>query len=290
LRKMIGLKEVSLKDNEYAIQIKPRLLAEVENMPEGLQISNASGSGLLSCAAIYSEPFSQDGQNGGDYLLIVPDEVTAKMQPYYSELVVDLKGSTPADLKGRLDALLDYNEAGTLDETENEGTSENLDDEAFMWDGKLCRGSDNIVVYTATNLIRDNLIPETKFMLSSLIIPLFYIGLVFLCVALTVLSIHQLSDSEKYKRRYDILEKIGLEHTEINKMVLKQLTAYYLCPVLFAIVISGNVILQISKAFIVMTGIQTVTIQYFGISVLLFFGINLVYFLATYVGIKRDLH
>ena len=31
------------------------------------------------------------------------------------------------------------------------------------------------------NLVRDNLIPEVKYMLSSLMFPLFYIGLVFLC-------------------------------------------------------------------------------------------------------------
>ena len=42
-------------------------------------------------------------------------------------------------------------------------------------------------------------------MLSALIFPCFYIGLVFLCVALTVLSVHQLSDSAKYRFRYLVL-------------------------------------------------------------------------------------
>ena len=44
-----------------------------------------------------------------------------------------------------------------------------------------------MVVYYTKYLVRDNLIPEVKYMLSSIIFPLFYIGLVFLCVALTVL-------------------------------------------------------------------------------------------------------
>ena len=48
-------------------------------------------------------------------------------------------------------------------------------------------------------------------MLSSVIFPLFYIGLVFLCVALTVLSVQQLSDSAKYRFRYGGLQKRGLK-------------------------------------------------------------------------------
>ena len=75
--------------------------------------------------------------------------------------------------------------------------------------GNNCYGTDTIVTYNAVNLVRDNLIPEVKYMLSSIIFPAFYVGLVFLCVALTVLSVHQLSDSAKYKFRYGVLKKIG---------------------------------------------------------------------------------
>lgn len=127
-------------------------------------------------------------------------------------------------------------------------------------------------------------------MLSSLIVPGFYVGLVFLCVALTVLSVHQLSDSAKYKRRYDVLDKIGLERSQINKVIQKQLIAYYLCPAVFAMLISGSVILQINRTFIVSTGVHTFVFQYFGFSVLLFYGIYLIYFVATYVGFKRNIY
>lgn len=42
---------------------------------------------------------------------------------------------------------------------------------------------------------------DVKYLLASVIIPLFYIGMVFLCVAVTVLSVQQLSDSAKYRFR-----------------------------------------------------------------------------------------
>lgn len=278
LRKMLGYKEISLKEEEYVIQIKSRLRSEVGDMPEGLSIPDASGNQMLTCGGIYSESFSQDGHNGGDYLLVVPDAVIKTMKPYYSVMAVMLAQDTPNGLQKKLDLL---SEKKDLDFMGHAG--------AAMGDNR-CTGSDNVVVYVTTNQVRENLIPEVKYMLSTIIVPGFYIGLVFLCVALTVLSVHQLSDSSKYKRRYDILGKIGLERSQINRLIRKQLIAYYLCPAILAILISGNVVLRISKIFIAATGVHTLTVQYFGISVLLFFGIYLVYFLATYVGFRRNVY
>ncbi|WP_334196197.1 ABC transporter permease [Muricomes intestini] len=277
LRKMLGYKEITLTDRQYAIQIKARLSSETDEMPEGLEVTDAGGNEELTCAGIYTEPFSQDGHNGGDYILIVPDSVIQTMKPYYSEMAVDLKGKAPAGLMKKLDDLVPEEEqdfAGHAD---------------LSLEGNSCSGSDNMVSYNATNLVRDNVIPEVKYMLASLIVPAFYMGLVFLCAALTVLSVQQLSDSAKYKFRYDVLAKIGLERSEINYLIARQLTAYYLCPALFAMIISGSVMIRVSRIFIMATGVHTSVLQYFGISVLLFFGIYMIYFMATYVGFKRNI-
>lgn len=281
LRKMVGYKEISMKEDEYAIQIKSRLRSEVMDMPMDLNIKNASGNENLICGGIYFHAFSQDGHNGGDYLLIVPDAVVQTMKPYYSEMAVDLAGKAPKDLQRKLDNLSKQEAVNAMGHADMllEGGDRNN-----------CSGSDTMFVLTGTNLVRDNLIPEIKFMISSLIVPGFYIGLVFLCVALTVLSVHQLSDSAKYKRRYDLLDKIGGERSQINKVIQKQLIAYYLCPAIFAMLISGGMILRISKSFIAATGVHTSVFQYFGISVLLFFGIYLIYFITTYVGFKRNIY
>lgn len=278
LRKMAGYKEVSLGEKEYAIQIKSRLRSEVGNMPKGVDIRDAAGTGQLVCAGIYTDSFSQDGHNGGDYLLIVPDLVLQTMDPYYSELAVAIAGTAPATLQKKLDRLPTDREIDSMGHA------------VPTLEGNSCGGSDNIIVYIASNLVRDNLIPEVKYMLLSVMVPCFYIGLVFLCVALTVLSVQQLSDASKYKRRFDTLAKIGLERSKINQLIVKQLAAYYLCPALFAMLISGSVILRISKSFIQATGVRTAVAQYFGVSVLLFFGIYMIYFVATYVGFKRNVY
>lgn len=125
-------------------------------------------------------------------------------------------------------------------------------------------------------------------MLSALIFPCFYIGLVFLCVALTVLSVHQLSDSAKYRFRYLVLGKLGMNKQEIGIVILKQLVCYYLCPVILAVVIGGSVSVFMSGKFIFYTGIQSAVFQYFGLTFLLFFGIYALYFITTYVSFRRN--
>lgn len=276
LRKMLGYEEISLDGNEYAVQIKERLKKEVQGIGEELKIADASGERFLNCAGIYSESFSQDGHNGGDYLIIVPDEVLARMRLYYSELAAELNGTPPADLSTNLNQAMDVD----MDEGKYYGEKSR--------EGNNCIGSDNIVSYTADVLVKDQVIPDVKYLLASLVIPLFYIGLVFLCVAVTVLSVQQLSDSAKYKFRYDVLAKLGLERTEINRLILKQLTAYYLCPALLAVIISGKMILQVSEIFVRETGVPTSAGMYFVASIALFFGIYLVYFIVTYIGFKRN--
>lgn len=278
LRKMLGYEEARLNTDEFLVQIKPRLAREMEKLCGNMEIRGLKEADYLKCAGICGEAFSQDGHNGADYLVVVPDAVIKRMKPYYSELVVKTEGEISGDLLKKLDRLL------RKEDPEFTGDFEaSYEEEDF-----LCSGSDNIINYAVENLVRDNLIPEVKYMLASLIIPLFYIGLVFVCVAVTVLSVQQLSDSGKYKYRYDVLAKLGLRSNQINTLILKQLMAYYLCPAILAIVISGKMILFASESFVAMTGVPASPLKFFARSILLFFGIYLVYFSVTYVSFKRN--
>lgn len=277
LREMLGYEPVSLGENEYAVQIKERLKSDAENIGKDLKIPDNDKEKLLSFGGLYTDAFSQDGHNGGDYLVIVPDRVLQRMTPYYAELAANLKGKAPADLQKRLD---------NLTEEENDDFGGHT---APVLEGNSCIGSDNMVVYAAVNLVRDNCIQEVKVLLASVMLPMFYIGLVFVCVAVTVLSVQQLSDSAKYKFRYEVLGKMGLKQKEICKIIRIQLAAYYLCPAFLAIVISGKLILTSSSFFVRTTGVTTSFPGiYFGKSILLFMGIYIVYYIVTYVVFKRN--
>ena len=276
LRELLGYEKVGLGRSQYLMQIKPRLEREVRKIGEELRIKDASGRGFLSCAGILAEPFSQDGHNGADYVVVVPDEVLGRMRPYYAELVADLDGQAPFGLQEKLEALLPAGES-----------EEDLYAEGHVA-GDICCGSDTIISIVELNLVRDNLLPEVKYMLATMIIPLFYIGLVFVCVAVTVLAVQQVSDAAKYQYRYEVLSRLGLSRAAMERLIFKQLAAYYLCPALLAVVISGRMILFASDSFIMMTGVPTSVGGFFGKSVALFLGIYLVYFVVTYVEFRRN--
>ena len=267
-----------MEEDEYAIHIKDRVFRETGDFSDRLVIEG--GRGTLQFAGYYTEPFSQDGHNGGDYVIVVPDAEAALMRPYYSELAVELYGETPRELKHELDEAakrLDFKQA--MGDPDADGTLY----------ANSCIGSDTIMVYAADNLVRDNIVVEMKGILFTLIFPMLYMGLVFLCVALTVLSIQQLSDSAKYKFRYGVLKQIGMGTKQVARLVLKQLVLFYLCPALFAVLISGIIAGYVGGKFNFYSGAATPSALYFGISFLLFFGVYSIYFVATYVGFMRNL-
>lgn len=288
LRGMLGYEKITLKEDEYALQIKSRLAQDVQDIADSLKLSGIpespgspdagnlhADSPLLVCGGIYADPFSQDGHNGCDYLIIVPDKVLGRMHPYYSELAVDIDGSAPPFLREELDSL---RTAGT----------EAFRSAAPAPEDSMRQGSDTLIVFGAVNAVRDNLMASMAYMLVSVTIPLFYISLVFLCVAVTVLSVQQLSDSANYGFRYDVLSKLGLKESEIHSLIFRQLTAYYLCPALLAILISGKMILFAGEHFVMMTGVPVSSGSFFLKSIALFFGIYLVYFALTYVSFTRN--
>ncbi len=279
LRSMLGYPAVPLGEHEYLIHLKERIREEAGNLKDDITIRGNEGE--LQFAGYYAEPFSQDGHNGGDYVIVVPDSQEALLTPYYSELAVDIEGEAPFGLGNQLDHI------GGPKSRDDTGEDEDIAGHKAL-PGNICCGSDTIVVMSVENMVRDNLIPEMKYMLSSLIFPCFYIGLVFLCVALTVLSVQQLSDSANYKFRYSVLKKLGMNRQEIGMVILKQLACCYLCPVFLAAVIGGSVSVFMSGKFIFYTGIRTAVINYFGLSFLLFFGIYALYFITTYVSFRRN--
>lgn len=287
LRRMLGYEEIDLGDTEYAVQIKPRLEQEVQTIGEDLKLAGvsdaslgedpASRASLLSFTGIYADPFSQDGHNGADYLIIVPDEVLSRMRPYQSELAMDIEGTAPPRLRNELDTL------------RNAGAEDTLSDDLYARYALPCNGSDILINSGTPNEVKDNHRAALAYMLASLMIPLFYIGLVFLCVAVTVLSVQQLSDAAAYRFRYDVLYKLGLKESELHGLIFKQLAAFYLCPALFAILISGKMMLFAGDRFVMATGVPVSAGSFFLKSIALFFGIYLVYFAVTYICFQRNI-
>ena len=127
------------------------------------------------------------------------------------------------------------------------------------------------------------------FLPSIIIFPLIYIGLVCVSVALTILSVQQLSDAEKQKRNYSVLKKMGMDTSALSGMIFKQTAVYFLLPYLVATAISTGIDSFISKNFAAFSGVLFPHWIYLGISLTIFSGIYLLYYVVTYSQLKRVL-
>lgn len=286
LQKMLGKEPVTLGEDEYALQTKGRIQRDFGSDIYGVQIE--SGNKTLSLSQVYTGAFSQNGINGADYLLIVPDEICRGMTPYYSVYAADIQGEGTAELRDLLDKVHRHKHGiQTYDEYEKdyeEGTAKEED-----WQENLLEatGTDDVVVMIADIFVRDIDGADMKFVIASVTFPLEYIALIFVFVALTILSVQQLSDAGKYKFRYDVLKKLGMKRRERNSVIFRQLALYYLVPALAAVAISSVIAVYAGNQFVLYTGAKGSGVYYFGVSLAISAGVYVIYFLATYVGFKR---
>ncbi len=268
LRKMLDLLPITLQDNQYLIHISNRVYQEIKD--KSIEIPTSLNIGL-DFAGFKTEGFAQNGHNGTDYLLVVPDKKLAGMKKYFSLMAVMASGDVPENLSESL-----YESAGKI-----RGYDELAD--------YIKIGSEELFLMPATIQVKSREILELKFLMSTLSFPLFYIGLVFLCVSLTVLSVQQLSDSSKYKFRYQILSKLGMGKKKIRLVVTKQLFLYYLFPVILSAIISAVFTLYVGRQFVIYTGIHTEWILYFCISLITFLGIYILYFFVTCFQFNKNI-
>lgn len=272
LRKMLGYEEASLSSKGFLIQCKDNTRAYLEKY---FKNKNLNKGGLnLYLEGYYTDAFAQSGQNGADYIIVVPDDIGDSMKEYYSLVAVDIVGESPEGLHEKLSAVKEY--------FNNNGE--------FKCNITWGYGSDQIITCNDTVLVQSNQLEEIKFVLTAISFPLMYIGLVFLCVALTILSVQQVSDSSKYKYRYSVLSKLGLKEREIDKIILKQLLIYYLSPLIIAIGISSVLSIYISNKFVYYTSLNSSVLSYYGLSVFILLVVYIIYFVMTYVEFKRNIY
>ena len=271
LRKMLGYSQVSLKDNQFIIHSKDTIK---NNMINYFKDNNLKvGKTNLKCKNYYTEAFAQRMHNGADYIVVIPDDLSKNMNKYYSCLAVDIKGKANNNLQDKLEKIKNfYNEDGE-----------------YIGKITLGFGSDQIISCTDMVLVKTDLLLEIKFVLTSVCFVFIYISLVFITVGMTVLAIQQISDSIKYKYRYNVLKKLGLKDSNIDKIIFKQLFIYYLIPFIISIIIIFLLVLYLSDKFIYYTGVNTSTYFYFLVSIALILIIYTIYFIVTYVEYLRNI-
>lgn len=120
-----------------------------------------------------------------------------------------------------------------------------------------------------------------------------YLGIVLLMISLTVLALQQLADSIEHKSRFNVLRNLGVEEDKIYKIVLKQISIYFIIPVFIALV--GVIVFSCNYFKVIETEISFYVgdkafIANIVFAVILLISIYIVYFLGTYYTFKRNIN
>lgn len=83
---------------------------------------------------------------------------------------------------------------------------------------------------------------------------------------------------------------VALDDKQRNRLVFKQLLIYFLWPIVIPIIISFTVSIKLNKQLLVGTQIAATTYTFYGATLGLFLIVYCIYFVATYVGFKRNIN
>lgn len=281
LRQMLGYEKVSLKENEaivHSMKTAEEAFEKYVQQNNMIEICNKK----LMIKEVNGENISQISFNGYTYCIVVPDNMEQvlikehekigedKELNYYHKLAVTTEETTTQEFAQGLEELVPKKEFVITSEYGGE-----------KFENKIERG----LAYFNT---RGERLSEVKSFYAIISFLAFYVALIFVMTTATLLAIQQLSDSEKYKYRYELLKKLGMDELEINRTVFKQLFFYFAIPMLLPFAISIPIILSVSKIFAIAVTIQEIIrnmIMIYGMFMLVY-GI---YFIATDVQFTRNI-
>lgn len=262
LREMLGLPKKSLEKSKYILQVKYRISDELTS--DFTQKDIIVGKKVLRPSEVCTDDFEQNGHNGADYILVVPDEIMSGLEPYYSVYALQVKENIPLAASEELSDL-------------------NVKTDNFKF------GSNHNILYTSPILAKAEIESSLKSTISVLLFPFAYISLVFLCATMAVLSIRLLSDSKDYKYWYLILAKLGMKQSELSRLIHQQLALNYLVPAAAAFGIGGIVSLYISRLLIYNVGMYAADVKYLMLSLLWISVIYFGYYILTDVLFRRNI-
>ncbi|MBP3352486.1 MAG: ABC transporter permease [Lachnospiraceae bacterium] len=111
-----------------------------------------------------------------------------------------------------------------------------------------------------------------------------YIGVILLIICVAVLSLQQLTEANDNVRRYQMLQKLGVEEKVQRMAILKQISVYFGVPliisVLYAIVALPKVVEKIRDSLGMEVGLQVIAVM------VILFVIYGSYFVFTYISCR----
>ena len=251
LRSMLGYPEVTLDPGKYLIHCVPYQKPTIAACAQPIEVNGL----VLHSGNIYTENLNQKlwNTNGTDFILILPDDVVLSRPVSHNLYAAMTKEPVSAGQYSTLCMIRDGHE--TYD-----------------------------TIYTASQVKE-----EYASMKAILVLPLYYLALVLTMTAATILTIQQLSETERYRRQFLLLKKLGMDLQEMTKALRLQFTIYYAMPAIPPLFVSIPFLLSlcivtepgVTEGFYRPVNIICMTLG-------LFFIIYAVYIVMAYRSLKRN--
>ena len=122
-----------------------------------------------------------------------------------------------------------------------------------------------------------------------IVFPLYYLALALTMTAAAILTIQQFSESERYRRQFALLQKLGMDRREMAEALRVQFAVYYALPAVPPVLIGVPFILHLARLPEpgVMVGMSSPGVIA-AASLVIFFLIYAVYILLAYTSLKRN--
>lgn len=279
MRSMLGYKEIELKDNEFTTQWhKMKSQSDINKyIKENSSIKVYGKTLKLSPKPYYKESLGEGIYNlYSDNIIILPDKICKNLTIASTNFVANINNEVSPEKAGEIGVNYIPNWFKKNNKNLIEKYSKDKDITEYL-------------IETRVKSIETNTILNMTLGMRILGI---YLGVVLLMISLTVLSLTQLSDSLEHKERFNVLKKLGIEDREINKIILKQISLYFVIPIVIAVV---GYIIFIYNYYILNTQIissyvgDKVFILNIFIALVLMIFIYICYFTGTYYTFKRNI-
>ena len=220
------------------------------------------GDVTLTPGGVFTEHLSQSFGvgNGRGYILVVPDEAAAGLTVHHLAYAAETLQPVSAQ---QYDALADI----TVMEYDNQ-----VNPSGYAFVSTRANEAAQVAVQTAL-----------------LVFPMFYLALALSMTAATILTIQQLSETERYRRQFILLRKLGMARQEMEHALGRQFTIYYAMPAVPPVLIAAPFTFHMARIPEpgIMEGMSS-PVVIVALSLALFFLIYAIYILLAYTGLKRN--
>jgi len=266
IREMLGYERISLTENTFTTQWQSIASEEDRNdfLENHTRILTDAGELNLSKQAYYVEAIGESVYNTyTDVIYVFPDTVCEQLLPVMRNRYITTSEK------------ISYENACKLEQ-------------AFSVE--YPESTDTGVGYAIRlSTLQINSTKASNFVLQAAMI---YGSVVLMVMCLTILSLQQLLDAGKYKYRFSLLRKLGVEEQDIKKLIRNQLGLWFGLPVTTAILLSAVMVFyfiqSVSNEISAYIGFDALISQA-SVTVIILILLLVCYFISTWLLFQKSI-